>query len=323
MEKKPLLLYLDIPFCPVRCRHCVKPALKPLPELRRAYLQALRREAEGSAGSVDDYEVQAVWIGGGIAGHMADEELGELLRQLPRWFPFCEEAEITLKVHPGMIGAETRKACRLGGVTRLSVEYVTKSLFESEALGRFLNPAAMEVSKMVLNGSLLRESFDVVAGLPGQTKTSLTESLEAALSYGAGHISLYPLRLAAGSALEQEWREKQEALQKNPRRRLAEAAELAALIETGGHFLQERGMREYLPGHWAFPGNECRYLRLEAAGAECLAFGLGAVSCLEGIRSWNTAELAVYLRHSAEPGQIICRTETTASLTAILGERRE
>lgn len=308
MKKKPLLLYLDIPFCPVHCRHCLKPALPPLLEKRRAYLQALRREAESSAGSMEDYEVQAVWVGGGIAGHMADEELGELLRQLPRWFPFAEEAEITLKVHPGMVGAETRKACHLGGVTRISVEYVTKSPFESEALERFLNPAAMDVTKMVLNGSPFAQSFDVVAGLPGQTKVSLTESLQAALAYGAGHISLYPLRPEKESALWREWREKGEELQKNPRRRLAEAAEQTELVKAGGCFLQERGLREYLPGHWALSGKECRYFQLERAGTECLAFGLGAVSCLEGVRSWNTTDLAVYLRHSAEPGRIICRT---------------
>ena len=70
------------------------------------------------------------------------------------------------------------------------------------------------------------------------------------------------------------------------------------------------GLREYLPGQWAFPGRECRYFELEAAGVECLAFGLGAVSCLEGVRSWNTGDLEMYLGHSAEPGRIICRTET-------------
>lgn len=310
MGRKPLLLYLDIPFCPVHCRHCVKAALEPAPERRRAYLQALRREAEGSAGSVDDYEVQAVWVGGGIAGHMADEELGELLRQLPRWFPFGGDTEITLKVHPGMVGAKTREVCRLGGVTRLNVEYVTKSLFESEALGRFLNPAAMDVSEMVLRGSLFARGFDVVAGLPGQTGTSLTESLEKALAYGAGHISLYPLRLEEGSILAQEWGERQESLCRNPRRRLAQGEEMTALLEAGARFLREKGLREYLPGQWAFPGRECRYFELEAAGVECLAFGLGAVSCLEGVRSWNTGDLEMYLGHSAEPGRIICRTET-------------
>lgn len=309
MEKKPLLLYLDIPFCPAHCRHCTKPALKPLPEWRHAYLQALRREAESSAGSVDDYEVQAVWIGGGIAGHMADEELGELLKQLPRWFPFDSAPEITLKVHPGMVGAETRKACRLGGVTRLSVEYVTKNLFEYEALGRFLNPAAVEVTEMVLAGSCLEQSFDIVAGLPGQTRTSLEESLKAALSYGAGHIALYPLRLTDDSALGQEWKKDSGYFQKNLRRRLPEEAQKAELLEAGGRLLREQGFLEYLPGQWALPGRECRYRQQEAKGAECLAFGLGAVSCLDGVRSFNTKDLGLYLRHSAEPGRIICHTE--------------
>ena len=40
MEKKPLLLYLDIPFCPGRCAHCAKPALEPRADWREGYIEA-------------------------------------------------------------------------------------------------------------------------------------------------------------------------------------------------------------------------------------------------------------------------------------------
>lgn len=59
--------------------------------------------------------------------------------------------------------------------------------------------------------------------------------------------------------------EEREVLRKNPRR-LARGEELAALVELGGGGLRERGLWEYLPGQWAFPGRECRFFELEAAG---------------------------------------------------------
>lgn len=309
MDKKNLLLYLEIPFCPVRCRHCVRAERAPALEYRQAYLEALRREVQASAGSMPDYEVQAVWVGGGIAGHMADGSLGELLRQLPRWFCLSKEAEITLKVHPGMVGAETLKACRLGGVNRLSVEYVTHNIFEHECLGRFLNPQAMDVTQMVLSDSKIARSFDLIVGLPGQTRTSLRESLEAALDYGAVHIALYPMELYENTKLWREWRQDPEILRRNLRKRLPDGPEKKALWEEAASFLEERGLQEYLPGQWAFPGSKCRYRELEAVKTECLAFGLGAVSTVEGVRSVNTRDMERYLRCSCEPEQIVCSIE--------------
>ena len=184
MEKKPLLLYLDIPFCPGRCAHCAKPALEPRADWREGYIEALGRELRAQKDSLPDYEVKAVWIGGGIPGHMADPQLGELLRELPQILPLDPDAEITLKVHPGMFSVDTLELCRHGHVTRLSVEYVTRNSYEYENLGRFLAPDAMDTTRMVLGNSKLELSFDVLTGLPGQTDATLLESLGAAVKIG-------------------------------------------------------------------------------------------------------------------------------------------
>jgi len=333
MDKRDLLLYIDIPFCPVHCKHCGKIACAPSSDLRYAYAQALRKEIAASAGSLPDYEISAVYIGGGIPGHMMDEELGELLKDLSSWYNIAPDAEITLKVHPGMVSVETLNACRRGHVTRLSMEYVTHNSFEYEMLGRFLSPSAMDVTHMILGGSRLDLSFDIIAGLPGQTRTSLLESIKKALSYGASHLSLYPFVLTPGTELAEEYTARQNFAtaedkkaeasqspnatakhscslqQENPRKRIPEQEEVAIWLADAKDYLSSQSFTEYLPGRFALSRKECRYFMLESSGCESLAFGLGAESAFDGVRSKNTASLKKYLQYSDQPEKIICHME--------------
>lgn len=305
MEEKGLLLYLGVPFCPIHCAHCAKLALEPRADWRERYIEALSREVHAQFGSLHDYQIQAVWVGGGIPGHMADPLLGELLRKLPEWLPLASDAEITLKVHPGMVSVDTLDLCRRGRVKRLSVEYVTRNSFEYENLGRFLSPDAMDTTRMVLEPSRLELSFDVLTGLPGQTEGTLMESLGAVMSYGAEHISLYPLELVPGTPLCQRWEREGERLQKNLRKRLPGGDERASMERAAGQYLTAHGFGEYLPRRWARPGKECRYFTLERENTEVLGCGLGAVTVLDGVRSENTTDLGKYLRFSNRPDQII------------------
>lgn len=292
MERKGILLYLNIPFCPKHCGCCGRYQADARSSAAKRYLPALERELQSAAAELEDHQVKAVWVGGGIAGHIFDEELGHLLHRLPEWFSVEEEAEITLKVHPGMVSAETLKACQRGHVTRVSIEYGTAVTAEYEALGRFLDTKAMDVTQMVLSAdSTLKRSFDVLVGIPGQTERSMVYTLRQVLAYGAGHVSLFPYE-----ALPENGEYKQSAACREIRSSLWKAA---------GHFLAEQGFAQYLPGQFALPGQECRYRRFEAGGMECWGFGPGAVSCLDGMRSVNTGSLEEYIRYADDPAKLV------------------
>ena len=129
-DAMPLILSLRVPFYPVRHSYDRR-ILFPMEDtaLTDAYAAALRKEIESSAGEYDDCLVKAVHIGGGIAGHVFDEALGTLLKDMHSWFHFSDDAQVTLKIHPGMFSVETLNACRRGGINRLSVDYVTSDPF--------------------------------------------------------------------------------------------------------------------------------------------------------------------------------------------------
>ena len=302
--RMPILLALNVPFCPARCSYCDKgcDVIGDLSLLDR-YADALTREVEASAHQFDDCEVQAVWIGGGIAGHLFDEKLGVLLRSLRAWFPFAPEPEVTLKVHPGMVSTETLTAMRRGGVTRLSIDYATANGFECEPLGRFLPPGAMDVTQMVLAGTPVSLSFDVLTGLPAQTPGTLVQTLETALRYGAQHIQLLPLRVVPGTPFAEHW-VRENAASASLRRHLPNGAERAALSTAADAFLTAHGFAQYLPGQYALPGCESAYLRLEREGCAQLAFGAGAVSRIDGMQSQNIRSVRDYCRFSPDPERL-------------------
>lgn len=300
----PLLLSLNVPFCPVRCAYCDKgcDVIGDLSALDR-YADALTAEVKASAHQFEDCQVQAVWIGGGMAGHLFDEKLGLLLRDMRGWFPFAEQAEITLKVHPGMVSTETLTTMRRGGITRLSIDYATSNTFECEPLGRFLPPDVMDVTKMVLANTPVSLSFDVLTGLPAQTPGTIVQTLDQALRYGAQHIHLMPLRIVLGTPFADEW-VKAHTDRTSLRHRLPDAEEQEAILAAAQDWLTAHGFVQYLPEQYALPGCESTYLRLEKEGCSELSFGAGAVSRLDGFVSHNIRSVRDYCRFSPAPEKL-------------------
>ena len=293
--KQPIALFLSAPFCPCVCPYCMQATLEAGdPRVRRAYIEALGREIESAAGGFDDCTVAAVWVGGGIAGHMFDEELGNLLRSLPRMFDMAADAEITCTVHPGMVSVETLNACRRGRVTRLAVEYETASPSEWATLGRFLDPSAMDTTSMVLGTAaraMLSLEFSLAVGIAGQTTASLRRSIDKAIAYGAAHITLQsvsPQSPACASSSDEE---------------------RAQLLGFATAYLTARGFDQYLPLLFAQPGARCRYRELEAGGSDVLGFGLGARTSFAGVRATNTTDLDTYLPYADIPD--VCVAEIT------------
>ena len=314
----PLVMQLTMPFYPIVSTYESR-RLYPMepPERAEAYVLALRREAEASAADYRDCRVSAVSVSGGIAGHAADELLGELLRDLHRWYVFADDTEVTLNVHPGMVSAETLDACRRGRVTRLAVDYCTGDAFESEAIQRFLPPSAMDVTARILKGSKLLLSFDLITGLPGQSRESLRKTLEKVCAYGASEIVLHPFKLIPGT-LFSEKEAPRLAVSRSPRKALPDAQQRDELMAFAGLWLEDHGFSRTLPagedGRTAFAisGLGSGYHQMISRGCAQLGFGCGAVTRMDGIEAFNTGDLDRYIQYSPDPLRIV---ETVREIT--------
>lgn len=304
---RPVVVELRMPFSPEAGAMRVPGMLDPRMVDGHAYVEALTREVLASALDYADCQVQAVALTGGMAAHVADDALGVLLRDVRQNFNLAPGAEIALRARPGMVAAASVDAFRIGHVSRIVMDYATSSLKEWRALGRALDPSAMDVTRMVLgalpecgHGVRLADreadlAFELLVGIPGQTPASARASVEAALAYGASEVRLGDYRPAANLAVPAS------ATACTPS---AEEAEQVRAAMQGT--LAAAGFGEYLPGRWTLPGHESPYEVLVAAGTtETLGFGLGARTLFDGVEARNTSDLFTYLRFSDDPEKCV------------------
>ncbi len=303
--KTPVIISIKTPFYPIPSTYDMRKLhpMESIPMLE-AYADALRREIENAAEDYTDCRVEAIRIGGGIAGHAFDEQLGALLRDMHTWYDIAPDCEIALEVHPGMVSVETLNACQRGKVTTLCVDYATSDPFESEAMGRFLPPSAMDTTKMILANAPLRLSFDLMLGLPGQSCASLDQTLEKADAYGAAEIVLHPLRLIPGTVFADKQAEGY-AASTSPRKHLPNEKERTALWQSADKWFYAHGYEMLIPGRYARRGCTSLFHQLLVENCALLGFGAGAHTRMDGIEAVNTSDLDAYIRYSPDPAKLV------------------
>ena len=111
--KKPLSVYVHIPFCEKRCGYCDFVSCTSTEKIDAYLLQLC---AEIRAFNFHDYEIKTIYLGGGTPSLLTPEQLGKLFQYLP----VCH-GEITIEVNPNSLTREKCEAYRRLGVNRLSL----------------------------------------------------------------------------------------------------------------------------------------------------------------------------------------------------------
>ena len=81
-------LYIGIPFCPTRCLYCsfTSYPLKQYSAKVDAYIDALIKEMEFSKRSLDNVELESLYIGGGTPTSLNEKQLDKLLTNVEKCF---------------------------------------------------------------------------------------------------------------------------------------------------------------------------------------------------------------------------------------------
>ena len=133
--KKPMELYVHIPFCVKKCDYCdflSGPAGK---ERQREYFQSLGREI-AAVPEFPDREITTVFIGGGTPSVPDPALMGAILDQIRNKFFMAPDAEITIEANPGTLYKEKLQEYRKHGVNRLSLGLQSPQNRELKILGR-------------------------------------------------------------------------------------------------------------------------------------------------------------------------------------------
>ena len=198
-------LYVHIPFCSSRCSYCDFATGLYQSEFAERYVRGLINEIRSSKYAGEN--VDTIYFGGGTPSLLAPAQLERILASLFDKFEIAAETEITLEINPGSATPEKLRAFRSLGVNRASFGAQTFDDAELAKLGRSHNAAdALRTFADLRDAGFANVSFDLIAGLPGQTLAGWQRNIKQALDLAPEHLSFYLLEVHSGTPLAEHIR---------------------------------------------------------------------------------------------------------------------
>lgn len=196
-------IYVHIPFCEKKCAYCNFPSFANKNHLIENYFRALEKEILGSSFIQKNYLVNSIFFGGGTPSFVPPESLAHILKIIRKNFNVEKNAEISVECNPNSITKKFTETMLAAGVNRFSVGVQSLNNDELKTLGRLHNSAqAFSALKILRAAGAKNISLDFICGIPGQSVSSLKNSLQTAVqNFKPEHISLYSLSVERGTPL--------------------------------------------------------------------------------------------------------------------------
>jgi len=198
-------LYVHIPFCSSRCSYCDFATGLYQSELAERYVSALVEEIRSSryAGQF----VDTIYFGGGTPSLLQPSQLDRILNALHECFAIDQAPEITIEINPGSLNVEKLREFRRLGINRASFGAQTFDDTELAKLGRSHNAAdTLRTFADLRAAGFSNISFDLIAGLPGQTLDRWQRNVQIALELQPDHLSFYLLEVHSSTPLAEHVR---------------------------------------------------------------------------------------------------------------------
>jgi len=193
---RPLSLYLHIPFCDTVCYYCAcNKIVTKNREKAATYLAYLKREIamQGSLFAGMN-EVAQLHFGGGTPTYLSDAQMGELMDHLRRCFRFApdELGEYSIEVDPRTVSAERVHSLRAQGFNRISLGVQDFDAGVQKAVNRIQPEEETRAIVAAARAAGFRSvSIDLIYGLPKQTPSTMTETLEKVVALDPDRIAVY------------------------------------------------------------------------------------------------------------------------------------
>lgn len=315
MTKKPLELYVHIPFCVRKCAYCDFLSAPAGEETQKAYVEQLFREIEASERLSDRYEVTTVFFGGGTPSILPGGTLCRILQRLRQRFSFAEETEITVEANPGTVHMEKLLQYREAGINRLSFGLQSADNRELVLLGRIHTwEQFLESWQLAREAGFRNMNLDLMTALPGQRPESVHRTLDRVLALSPEHISAYSLILEEGTPFHEKYAQHPELLP-------SEEEERQMYYDTRDRLLA-RGYERYEISNYARPGYACRHNLGYWERVDYKGYGLGAASLLDNTRYTNQTELSEYLKGNTRGTEEVLTGQAVREEYFFLGLRK-
>ena len=194
MAKKPLALYVHVPFCIKKCPYCAfyKTTLKQNQDVE-AYVEALCHEIRFYRPFVEGYKLKTLYFGGGTPSLLSPDACERIIQEVTAVFGGLP-AEASIEINPSYLTKPKINAWRQLGFNRVSVGVQALQDQHLAFLGRDHTKAQILDSLDALS-DFESVNIDIIYALKNQSSDDLIESLSLVNSFSISHLSAYALTI--------------------------------------------------------------------------------------------------------------------------------
>lgn len=318
IKKKPLSIYIHIPFCKKKCLYCDFLSAPACGQERESYVKALLHEISFMAEKASEYEVISVFFGGGTPSLLNRSQMDRIMSAIRKGYCLAQDCEITIECNPATADYDKLAFFKACGINRLSIGLQSANDKELKELGRIHNyKQFLATFEAARKAGFTNINIDIMSALPGQTFESYTDTLQKVISLNPEHISAYSLIIEEGTPFYERYGEQGHSEDTAECRMLhvpLEAVNEAAqsmncapiypalpnedierkMYHRTKAVLQKAGYERYEISNYAKKGYECRHNLTYWTGVDYLGVGIGAASYFEGYRFKNCADIGKY-----------------------------
>jgi len=316
-------LYVHVPFCDGKCHYCAFYSVPYNRELAAAWLAAIEKEHDQALERYGALPLTSIFMGGGTptmlpldlmeqlltllrsSGKVVGCQVAELLSESPKpslsislttqqldnltTIPAPAGIEWTSEANPGSLTNDKLSLMKSFGVNRISLGAQAMNDPVLRQLGRRHSVADIYAAVDAIHASgITNWGMDLIACIPGVTEAAWRQTLEAAVSMGPKHLSIYALTREEGTRLHQDCEAGTTSLQDDD--------EQLRMLDVAEATLDAAGFGRYEISNYARPGYECRHNLSCWRGGNYLGLGCAAASRVGDQRWTNGADLAAYIK---------------------------
>lgn len=310
-HKKPLALYLHIPFCVRKCKYCDFLSFYASSNEQERYCGLLCREVEQAASFyAADHYISTIFIGGGTPSFISPGLIKKIMDNVRRHFEIGTDAEISMEMNPGTLGMsedpeqtdssreQAEKALTLyrrAGINRISIGLQSADDKALRRIGRIHTyEDFLRTYDEVRKAGFDNVNIDMMAALPNQSYEEYMDSLNSVLALSPEHLSCYSLILEEGTPLYDDQAKYHFPDEDTERKMYHDTVKL----------LTDGGYDHYEISNFAKTGHECRHNITYWRRRDYLGLGLGASSCVDETRWKEPSDMQLYEKMvDLQPGQ--------------------
>ncbi|MFB3090125.1 MAG: oxygen-independent coproporphyrinogen III oxidase, partial [Gammaproteobacteria bacterium] len=193
---RPLSLYIHLPFCDTVCYYCAcNKIITKNKQHARLYLENLHKEIQYQGAMFDDDRlVEQLHWGGGTPTFISHQQMYDLMGVIRENFNPSDngQEEYSIEIDPRTLKEDTLSVLRRIGFNKVSFGVQDFNPVVQRAVNRIQSyEETKDVIKTARENNFRTINIDLIYGLPLQTESSFTDTIEKVIELSPERISVY------------------------------------------------------------------------------------------------------------------------------------